>query len=114
MQIKFLGTTSKIFFQLTGETDTTEIRLAEDLRRKAFRRNGIDTFIMAVPHNIGKMTVLRIWHDNTGASPSWYCSRVQLLDVQTGEQFFFVVDNWLAVEEGDGQVLHLHFILSLN
>lgn len=80
------------------------MRLAEDSHRMAFRRNGIDTFIMAVPENLGKLTYLRIWHDNSGPSPNWYFSRLQLLNVQTGEQFFFVVDNWLAIDEGDGQV----------
>lgn len=59
---------------------------------------------MAVPTSLGTLTHLRIWHDNTGDNPSWYLSRLQIMDVQTGEQFFFVVDNWLAVEEGDGHV----------
>lgn len=59
---------------------------------------------MAVPRNLGKLTHLRIWHDNTGKSPSWYFKRMQVLNVQTGEQYFFICDRWLAVEEGDGQV----------
>lgn len=59
---------------------------------------------MAVPQPLGKMTHLKIWHDNSGKSPNWYFRRMQLLDIQTGEQFFFICDRWLAVEEDDGQV----------
>ena len=46
----------------------------------------------------------RIWHDNTGRSPSWYLGRVQVIDLQTDEKAYFLAHRWLAVEENDGQV----------
>ena len=39
-----------------------------------------------------------------GSSPSWYLSRLSVKDLQTGKQWFFVCENWLAVESEDGKV----------
>ena len=39
----------QISIVMTGEKDETVIRNLKDQNRKAFRRNGNDSFIMAVP-----------------------------------------------------------------
>ena len=46
----------------------------------------------------------RVWHDNSGNNPSWFFSRLQVTDLQTDDQYFFIYDRWLAVEEDDGMV----------
>lgn len=55
---------------------------------------------------MGDLQFLRIWHDNSGLGPngSWYLSFIVFRDVQTGKKYEFIVNNWLAVEHGDGQV----------
>ena len=50
------------------------------------------------------MHCFRIWHDNSGKSPSWYFSRMQVTDMQTQDQYFFINDQWLALEYDDGMV----------
>ena len=64
-----------------------------------------------VPSSIGycrnhKILILcyRVWHDNTGATPSWFFSRMQVHDLQTNNKYFFILDRWLAVEHDDGMV----------
>ena len=52
--------------------------------------------------------ICRIWHDNSGKSPSWYFGRMQVTDLQTDDRSFFLCDRWLAVEADDGMV-GLHF-----
>ena len=47
---------------------------------------------------------VRVWHDNSGSNPSWFFSRLQVTDLQTDDQYFFIYDRWLAVEEDDGMV----------
>ncbi|KAK4329480.1 hypothetical protein Pmani_000166 [Petrolisthes manimaculis] len=49
---------------------------------------------------------LRIWHDNggKGRSSSWFLGYMVVRDIQTGEQFQFICNQWLAVEEGDGLI----------
>ena len=39
-----------------------------------------------------------------GSSPSWYLSRLSVKDLKSGKQWFFVCENWLAVESEDGKV----------
>lgn len=55
---------------------------------------------------MGDLQFLRIWHDNSGigSNGSWYLSFIVFRDVQTGKKYEFIVNNWLAVEYGDGQV----------
>jgi len=52
---------------------------------------------------------MRIWHDNCGKGKfgGWYLNFVVVRDVQTKERYHFVVNQWLAVEEDDGQVTHV-------
>jgi len=49
---------------------------------------------------------MRIWHDNSGKGKfgGWYLNYVVVRDVQTKQRYHFVVNQWLAVEEDDGQV----------
>ena len=56
---------------------------------------------------LGNLNYLRIWHDNTGIGDyaSWFLGVVIVRDVQTGEKFQFINNQWLAVEKDDGQVL---------
>ena len=54
--------------------------------------------------NISCVFPYRIWHDNGGKNPSWYFSRMQVTDMQTQDQYFFINDQWLAVEHDDGLV----------
>ena len=51
-----------------------------------------------------RVFVFSLWHDNSGSSPGWYFSRMQVTDMQTKEKYFFINDCWLAVEEDDGMV----------
>jgi len=55
---------------------------------------------------------MRIWHDNSGKGKfgCWYLNYVVVRDVQTKQKYQFVVNQWLAVEEGDGQVSICLFI----
>ena len=50
---------------------------------------------------------MRIWHDNKGKGRwgGWYLNWVLVRDIQTQEKYHFVVNQWLAVEEDDGEVV---------
>ena len=49
---------------------------------------------------------MRIWHDNSGKGKfgCWYLNYVVVRDIQTKQKYHFIVNQWLAVEEDDGQV----------
>lgn len=72
--------------------------------RVKFLRGAVDYFLLAVPHSLGKLKQLRIWHNNKGSNPSWFLQRVMIRDLQTDTKTWFVNLRWLAVEEDDGQI----------
>ncbi|XP_048754124.2 polycystic kidney disease protein 1-like 1 isoform X3 [Ostrea edulis] len=99
------GTTAKISVILHGEEGMSGTReLISDDDRPLFERNSRDKFILTLPDSIGKIWKVQIWHNNTGASPSWYLSRVIVKDLNTERMFYFISEKWLAVEEEDGKV----------
>nr|XP_034310453.1 uncharacterized protein LOC105340501 isoform X2 [Crassostrea gigas] len=98
------GTTANVSFILTGEKAETPPRYLADDKRPVLQRSNCDGFIMATPKSLGKLTHVRIWHDNTGSSPSWYFSRLQVQDLQTGDKYFFICEQWLSVDDEDGMI----------
>ncbi|ELT87232.1 hypothetical protein CAPTEDRAFT_84236, partial [Capitella teleta] len=103
---KKAGTKSKISFILSGDESDTGVRRLYDGKRKEFPSGSIYNFVLSVEDCLGPLTYLRIWHDNSGKGKNkgWYLDQVQLTDLQTGQKSYFLLDKWLAVEEGDGQV----------
>jgi polycystin 1L2 len=93
-----------VFVILSGSRDETEPRALLDSTNTALKPGGVDTFVLSVPSSIGKLDHVRIWHDNSGDSPSWYLNRILVRDVQTDRKTWFLCDQWLAVEEGDGLI----------
>ncbi|CAF4368685.1 unnamed protein product, partial [Adineta steineri] len=105
-QRKHAGTDSKVHFVLSGENDQTPIRLFSDPHRKIFQRGGIDSFIIAVPKSLGLLNYIRIWHDNTGegSSASWFLKYIIVRDLQSMDKFYFISQQWFAVEKDDGRI----------
>ncbi|CAF3596750.1 unnamed protein product [Rotaria sp. Silwood1] len=103
---KNAGTKSKVQFILVGDNDETSVRTFVDPHRKILQRGGIDAFIMAVPKSLGSLNYIRIWHDNTGhgVSASWFLKYIIVHDLQTMEKFYFICQQWFAVEKEDGRI----------
>ncbi|KAJ8001528.1 hypothetical protein DPEC_G00170420 [Dallia pectoralis] len=72
----------------------------------AFARNGLDIFHIATETTLGSIWKIRVWHDNKGLSPSWKLQYVLVKDLQTGSSYYFLVEEWLSVdnEKTDGRV----------
>ena len=97
-------TTADVFIQLIGTLGDSEPRMLKDPKRPKFGRGEIDQFLLTVPQSLGSVKEIHIWHSNAGKSPAWYLFRVLIRDLQTESKWWFVCDQWLAVEEGDGAV----------
>ncbi|CAF0846743.1 unnamed protein product [Adineta steineri] len=100
------GTDSKVYFVLSGDNDQTQIRLFSDPHRKIFQRGGINSFIIAVSKSLGLLNYIRIWHDNSGegSSASWFLKYIIVRDLQTLDKFYFICQQWFAVEKDDGRI----------
>ncbi|XP_068242609.1 polycystin-1-like protein 2 [Palaemon carinicauda] len=99
-------TDSVVQFILSGDKAETEVRTLGDSRRKILRKADVDVFVLAVPRPLGSLQFLRIWHDNSGIGPnaSWFLSYIVFRDIQTGERYEFIANEWLAVESEDGRI----------
>ena len=70
------------------------------------KRASVDSFIMSVKNPLGSLNYMKIWHDNSGKGDyaSWFLKYIIVHDLQTREKFYFICQEWLAVEYGDGKV----------
>ncbi|XP_055085828.1 polycystin-1 [Periophthalmus magnuspinnatus] len=89
------GTTAHVGISLYGATRSGSVHLQ---REGAFQRGGLDQFHLESPVSLGEVWKIRLWHDNTGLDPSWFVQRVVVWDPQTDSMFFFLVNDWLSVE----------------
>jgi len=55
---------------------------------------------------MGILNSIKIWHDNSGRGDeaSWFLKYIIVYDLQTREKFYFVCEEWLAAEKGDGKI----------
>ncbi|XP_061823857.1 polycystin-1 [Nerophis lumbriciformis] len=89
------GTTAHIGISLYGLNKSGSRHLQRD---GAFQRGSLDQFHLETDDNLGEVWKIRIWHDNTGLDPSWYVQHVVVWDPVTDHMFFFLVEDWLSVE----------------
>ena len=71
-----------------------------------FARGSITSFTLSLRDCIGPIKSVRVWHDNSGSSPSWYLNHIKTQDLSNQELKTFMCYTWLAVEKGDGLVDH--------
>lgn len=102
---KGAGTTADVCCNLIGMEGESGPRPLRDLSEERFQRSDMDSFLLTTPRHLGDLTLLRIWHNNSGSSPSWYLNEVIIRDLKTGRVFVFMCNRWLAVEFDDGEVL---------
>lgn len=100
------GTTARVGIKLYGEEGSSDsIRLMDPWRElKLFSRGSESTFVFYLPVYLGQLRKIRVWHDNSGKSPSWYLYQVVVKDLSNDEKWHFVANRWLAVELFDGEI----------
>ncbi|XP_050776799.1 polycystin-1-like isoform X5 [Gopherus flavomarginatus] len=96
------GTTAHVGISLYGLNKSGSRHLDKGW---AFQRNSQDIFQVETDANLGEIWKIRIWHDNTGLDPSWYLQHVIVWDRQTDHMYFFLVDDWLSVENEQNEGL---------
>ncbi|KAL6094663.1 uncharacterized protein ACO6RY_16023 [Pungitius sinensis] len=89
------GTTAHVGISLYGVNKSGSRHLQ---RHGAFQRGSLDQFHLETDNNLGEVWKIRVWHDNTGLEPSWYVKHVVVWDLQTDHMFFFLLEDWLSVE----------------
>ncbi|XP_041047630.1 polycystic kidney disease protein 1-like 2 [Carcharodon carcharias] len=92
------ATTAKVVIMLSGSEGDSDPHFLTDSEKPVFERGGVDEFLLTTFFPLGDLQSIRLWHDNSGSSPSWYVNRVTVLDVEAGQQWYFICNSWLAID----------------
>ncbi|NXJ75146.1 PK1L2 protein, partial [Trogon melanurus] len=92
------ATTSKVTLTLYGLEGESEPHHLTDPDTPVFERGGVDVFLLCTFFPLGELQSIRLWHDNSGDSPSWYVNRVLVHDLAWDQKWYFLCNSWLAVD----------------
>ncbi|XP_036087305.1 polycystic kidney disease protein 1-like 3 isoform X4 [Rousettus aegyptiacus] len=95
------STTAKVVITLYGSEGRSEPHHLCDSQKVVFERGGLDVFLLSTQSSLGELHSLRLWHDNSGVSPSWYVNEVIVSDMAGKRKWHFLCDCWLAMDLGD-------------
>ena len=100
------GTTANVAMIVYGEEIRSEtLKLFDSYTSKRlFARASINNFIVSLPDSLHSPLMIKLWHDNSGAHPSWYVNQIIIKDLETDEKWYFLCGRWLAVDKEDGEV----------
>ena len=59
---------------------------------------------LSLNHSLGAIQAVRIGHDNSGESPSWFLEEIIVIDEQVNQSWVFTSSQWLALEREDGRI----------
>uniref|UniRef100_A0A3Q4GJI1 Polycystic kidney disease protein 1-like 1-like n=1 Tax=Neolamprologus brichardi TaxID=32507 RepID=A0A3Q4GJI1_NEOBR len=99
---------AKVYISLYGEDGFSQTKELQVPGCTLFRRNSKETFILSAAESLGPVWGVHIWHDNSGPSPDWYLTQVEVSEVLRGHvvgcSWLFAAQCWLAASKGDGRV----------
>uniref|UniRef100_H9GDF0 Polycystin 1 like 3, transient receptor potential channel interacting n=1 Tax=Anolis carolinensis TaxID=28377 RepID=H9GDF0_ANOCA len=71
---------------------------------RGLERGGMDAFLLATRRPLGNLHAARLWHNQTGSSPSWFVRHLVVRDLNVRRRWYFLCNCWLASDMDDGQV----------
>ena len=98
------GTSAKVYIVLEGELGCSRPYHLKGGSYIPFARGSLTCFTLSIPNVIGPLRKVRVWHDNSGQSPSWFLNTIKIYDASTQELKTFMCYTWLAVEKADGLI----------
>jgi len=98
------GTDANVYLTLYGtEGDQSREILLDNPGKDDFGTISRDTFY-DILRNFEDINRIRLRHDNSGLGPGWFVHQVRVINQDTGQLWHFVIDQWLAEDEGDGLI----------
>ncbi|XP_044174759.1 uncharacterized protein LOC114975839 isoform X6 [Acropora millepora] len=97
------GTDANVLITIFGENgDSGEKKL--DNNRNNFESGQKDSFSVSCGAYLGRLSKIRIGHDNTGFGAAWFLDKVTVEDPKTGEEVIFPCQRWFSTNDGDGKI----------
>ena len=100
------GTTAHVTIVLFGDDGITPpiLLTQNNLNKRFFARGSVNTFTIHLSESLGTVFKIKIWHDNSGKSPAWFFHQVLVTCNTTSEKWYFLGNQWLALEKSDGKI----------
>ena len=111
-----------MFIELFGEKGRSgERQLSKAGATNCFEKGNEDAFGVECARSLGKLTQVKLRHDNSGAGSAWYVEEVRVTEgavdadgpskgkgsgskKKKTHEWVFGCRSWLATDEGDGQI----------
>ncbi|XP_062515940.1 uncharacterized protein LOC134191347 isoform X2 [Corticium candelabrum] len=97
------GTTAAVQVVIFGDGKHSNVQhLEQSLTHRAnFQTGNVDVFTIRCTA-LGRLKGLKVWHDNTGTSPSWFLEKMVVREGKDGiADFVFDCYRWLTANESD-------------
>eukprot|EP01048_Picozoa_sp_COSAG05_P003976 COSAG05_NODE_197_length_14521_cov_113.902995_1_plen_1885_part_00 len=75
-------------------------------KKDNFERGSADVFKVECM-DLGGVEKVRIGHDNSGFSPGWFLTSVEVWEENEDDKIVFLCNNWLDKHEGDGVIVRV-------
>ncbi|XP_028828916.1 lipoxygenase homology domain-containing protein 1 isoform X1 [Denticeps clupeoides] len=105
------GTDANVFLTIYGELGDTgerKLRKSENNSNK-YERGSVDQFTLEAV-DLGQVFKILIRHDNSMLSPDWYLEQVEIVDVDTEEEFLFLCERWLSRKREDKCISRVFYV----
>jgi hypothetical protein len=100
----FAGTDANVFITLTGDRGTSQEFKLDTANHDDFEQGNTDAFTVVSNRAVGNITSIRLRHDNSGLFSGWFCQRIVIRNLDTGQQRTINVNRWFATDEDDGSI----------
>lgn len=71
MELNIVSLLFQVTLTLYGQEGESEPHHLMDPDMPVFDRGGVDVFLLCTLFPLGELQSIRLWHDNSGDSPSW-------------------------------------------
>jgi hypothetical protein len=96
---EFASTTANVYLTIFGtKGDSGKRKLNDD--DPHFEQGSTDVFALEAKE-LGELTKIKIEHDGSGPSSSWFLEKVSIRDVISNTKYYFHANAWLSDDRGD-------------
>nr|XP_023030426.1 uncharacterized protein LOC111518254 isoform X2 [Leptinotarsa decemlineata] len=101
------GTTSNIVIKLYGKNSESKEHVLNfpDPEKRILQHNQGDWFFLATKLHLGEIEKLEIWFDSLGLRPSWYCSEIEVVDLQMNKYWWFNINYRFEIGDKENHFL---------
>lgn len=97
-------TTADVAFRVFGTKSNSRVHLIKCAKTKLLRRDAQDWVAFYTPEELGDIEKIKLWHNCKGRRPHWYCCRILIQHIKSGNQYCFIVEKWFSLIWDGGRV----------